>query len=174
MTTRTRPRVLSLAMAAMVMVTPVAFDTRENEVRLPAGWSRATTPLAPELLDPHEILSVGSFRLDDLAAVHGAPCVGNAPPAAALAAMRRDDVFIWIVEWEALASTTTQRPSDLSSALEPRPCVRAVHPDLKDRSLLFTTEGRTIEVHQVVGDDTTRRRRRQASALLLDRLDFAD
>jgi hypothetical protein len=162
---------VAMVMVAMVMEAPVAADTRGGEVRVPKGWSRATAPLAPELLDPHEILSMGTFRLDELGAVDRAPCVGNAPPASALAAMGRDDVFIWIVEWDQLASTSTRRPSDLAPALEPRSCVRARHPDLKGRSLLFTANGRTIEAHLVVGDGASRKRRRQASALL-DRLDF--
>jgi hypothetical protein len=162
---------VAMLMVAMVMVGPVASATYGTDVRLPAGWSRAPAPLAPQLLDPHEILSAATFRLDDLADIRRAPCVGDAPPASALAAMGRDDVFLWVVEWDQLASTSTRRPSDLVDALEPRKCVRARHPDLSGRSLLFTTQSRTIEVHLVVGDDVSRKRRRQASSLL-DRLDF--
>jgi hypothetical protein len=156
----------SVAIAAAAMLPSLAVaDERGDTIRLPSGWTRATSPLAPQLLDPHEILAVGTFDLEHLAADRGA-CVGDAPPAGALGAMQSDDALIWIVEWEHAASTTRRRPADFAKALKPRSCVRASYPDLRARSVFFQSEGRMINAFVVVGDDASKKRQRQATSIL--------
>jgi hypothetical protein len=155
---------VTVAVAAMVP-SPGAADERGDTIQLPSGWVRATSPLAPQLLDPHEILAVATFDLGHLAPDRGA-CVGDAPPAGAVGAMQSDDALIWIVEWEHAASTTTPRPADFANALEPRRCVRARYPELRARSLFFRSEGRMIDAYLVVGDDAPKKVRRRAISML--------
>jgi len=150
---------------------PVVFDARGDTVRLPRSWSRAQTPLAPELVDPKELLSVATFPLG--APVRRGVCVGNAPPIGGLASMNRKDAFVWMVEWYANASTDRPRPSRFAPRqFEPRACVHHAYPQLTSKSIFFRDHGRNINIFIVTGNRVTSKREHQLYALL-DSLRFS-
>src|ERR1700754_2740578 len=68
---------------------------RGLSLRLPPGWERARRNLTPGLADPHEILSVGSYRPRY---VSGSRCAIPGCPLPALDDFGSDDVLISIQE----------------------------------------------------------------------------
>jgi hypothetical protein len=152
---RERPHVIA------PITNEVAFDPAGDTVDLATGWLRAADRLAPELLDPHEILAVSSFPLP--AEGHAGACVGDAPPGKALGAMAADDALIWIVEWTPLpapddarvpkVATTDTRPVRFSSEqFASRDCVTLVFPHLVGKDLMFKDQHRVFEVFVAYGD----------------------
>jgi hypothetical protein len=157
----------------------VSFDQNGDTVELPTDWFRTSEPLAPQLFDPHEILAAGTFPLETAAGT--SVCVGDAPPARALAVMQAADAFFWIVEW-----STGQRPGGHPSLADtkPRPaqftpdefaardCVMQAFPTLRSRALDFNDRGRIFSVYVVVGSAVSASREQQMYSIL-DSLRFA-
>jgi hypothetical protein len=157
--------------------TTVTFDTRGDTVDLVDGWYRSTTPMAPELVNPRELLSLGTlpFEMPSARAV----CVGNAPPATPIAAMGPDDVFLWLVEWYPTDSrmpsveTSNRRPAHFVVDGNDRSCVEAASPNVRGGSFQFTDLGRVFSLFYVIGNNVTGDRARVVEDVL-DSLTFVD
>jgi hypothetical protein len=151
---------------------PTRIDARGDTIWLPSGWYRAATPIAPQLVNPRELLSFATFPFELVPS--DAVCVGDAPPAAAVAAMESDDVLAWMVEWFPAGGLTPSadavepRPAHFDpTGLEPRDCVAQIAPYLRSGSFLFSDQGRVFDIYVVVGEDASPERERQ----LYDALD---
>jgi hypothetical protein len=148
----------------------VAFDANGDTVEVPAGWSQAAEPLAPQLVDPHEILTVSTFPLS--AEAHDSVCVGDAPPASALATMAADDAAIWLIEWTPLpapnedlvpnAATTEHRPTRFTpDRFDARDCVTDAFPNLISKELQFEDQGRVFQAFVIYGVSTSPARQQE-------------
>ena len=160
----------------------VAFDANGDTVNLPTDWFRAAEPLAPQLVDPHEVLAISTVPLP--AEGRAAVCVGDAPPARGLGAMAADDALIWLIEWTPIpapdeglvpnVATTDNRPARFApEQFAARDCVTRAFPRLVAKSLLFKDQGRVFEVYVVYGESVSSSRQQEIYDTL-DTLRFRD
>jgi hypothetical protein len=133
----------------------IVFDSKGDAVTPLDGWIRTTEPLTP-LVDPREILTLSTEP--PAAGEQEGVCVGDAPPAKALATMGSRDALIWIVEWNPHAplgaETSTPRPTHFTrDQFVSRDCVNEAFPQLVGRDLVYTEQGRIIDISVVTGRD---------------------
>jgi hypothetical protein len=158
-------------------------DARRGlSVSLPPGWHRARHNLTPGLIEPREILSVGTYppRRDGGSRCHVPGC-----PTATLAGMRPTDVLVSIQERLDLPDQHFKLTSDAGFLarerpfeLEPRPVDGSGPGGRCARRKLawwawtpFGEAGRGFYAFVAVGRDASRRTRREMR-LVLDRLSF--
>jgi hypothetical protein len=134
--------------------------------QLPPGWQSATASLTPHLVDPREVLSVGTFPLryrdTDCAHVAGS----------ALEDMGPTDAFVTIEErgldpgssWAGFPPRPTHFGPSLGGPSEASACVPSAH--FTDHWFTFSDADRHFHVLVAFGPDTPEAVRRQAWALL--------
>ena len=168
--------VRSVRLTASGVTKTVAFDANGDLVDLPTNWFRAVDPLAPQLLDPHEVIAVSTFPLPGEG--HAAVCVGDAPPAKALGEMAAEDALIWIIEWTPMPAPNEElvpnvgNTDDRPTRFEPghfkaRDCVTRAFSASSRTNLLFKDQGRVFEISVVYGENISPSRLR----LIYDTLD---
>jgi hypothetical protein len=129
---------------------------------VPAGWHVARRRLTPHLVNPRELLTVGTGRLPA-----GGPCAQN--PSAALAAMGAADVLVSVQERYGRADGFPPRPRPFSlpraTANEAQTCAGPRAP-IGVRLLEFRDGGRGFHVFVAVGRAAPASRVRQALSVL--------
>ena len=131
--------------------------------RVPAGWHVAGRSLTPHLVNPRELFTAGTGRLPV------APARCAQVPAAALAAMRADDVLVSVEERFGSDSEFAARPRQF--ALGPsntnvlRPCA-GPSSTIQTHWSGFRDGGRGFHVLVAVGSSASRARVRDALAIL--------
>jgi hypothetical protein len=180
------PTTTHIATPTTIRPAAEAFDSHGDQVRLPPGWVRATSPLVPYMSWPREILSAATFPLspDD----RGPGCDAQLPKGA-LDAMQPTDAFVWLVE--DTIPTNSQIPFDKfgvqadPSTFPPRPTHFTAYqfsslecsgptwsyPHLTFHQLDFTDNNRVFSAYVVIGDRTTPTRKAGLWSLL-DSLDL--
>ncbi|HYX79651.1 MAG TPA: hypothetical protein VE976_03475 [Actinomycetota bacterium] len=86
-------------------------SARGFQITYPDDWSRAETSLTPELVDPHEILAMGTYPLR----AGGKACIDAYLPGNALAELGTGDVFITLQESSSVAGSPP-RPASFGPA----------------------------------------------------------
>jgi hypothetical protein len=168
--------VKTVRLTASGVTNTVAFDAKGDSVNIPTDWIRAADPLAPQLVDPHEVLTMSTFPLPSEG--RAAVCVGDAPPAKALGAMTAEDALVWVIEWTPMPAPNEElvpnvgNTDDRPTRFEPghfnaRDCVTRAFPRLVAESLLFKDQGRVFEIYVVSGEDISPSRQQ----LIYDTLD---
>jgi len=154
---------------------PVATSTTIKDaahrytVPLPAGWRRADESLTPDLQDPVEIFSAGTFQL------HYRRGRCNHMPDGALETMRPTDAFVSLQERSVTSPPTTEagfppRPTGFGEA-RPQPgsdiavCGNA-KPEPVVYWLPFRDAGRAFYAIVVLGSQAAPETRRQAFGIL--------
>ncbi len=134
-----------------------SFHSAEHgfTVGYPRDWQRATERLADQLIEPHEILSLGTFPLvpggDD----------GDCGPGNAVDDVGSQDAFIWVIE------SSHRGPASATNEFDSRPDDFASFHDRDDYSTAcirrfpiyggaFSDAGRTFYVKVVFGESVRR------------------
>ncbi len=153
--------------------TTTADERRGFEVSVPSGWQLAAATLTPNLGDPHELLSAGTFPLRFRAGA----C--NHVPTGALETMGRTDGFVTVQERgrapRSQRAGFPPRPERFAARASPhRGDVSGCLPDargLVEFWLPFSDAGRHFYAMVVLGGDAPASVRAEAFAVL-DRLRF--
>jgi hypothetical protein len=145
-------------------------DANGFSVQIPPGWQRSQGPLVPNLVNPREIISLGTYTLPSNTS---GPACDAQLPLRALQDLGPEDVFLWIVE-----SNPAQALSKLGSTA-PRPkhfgargtrtldCSSQVFtPGLPVSTRYFTDRGRTLGTYVVFGENVSQARKAETWHLL--------
>jgi hypothetical protein len=131
--------------------------------RVPAGWHVAAHSLTPHLVDPHELFTTGTGRLD------AGPGLCTHMPSAALAAMSTDDVLITVQERAGSDGGFPPRPRHFALNGAPRSeadqCAGR-NPAFVSHWFEFRDRGRLFHVLVAVGRSAPDARIREAVAIL--------
>jgi hypothetical protein len=131
-------------------------------VELPAGWRHADASLTPQLVDPREVLAVGTYPLR----YRATRCAHL--PGSALEDLGSSDAFVTLQERGAGASGLPPRPArfgpELGGASEAAACV----PDARfvDHWFEFSDRGRDFHVEVAFGPDASAATRAEAWTIL--------
>jgi hypothetical protein len=129
---------------------------------LPAGWHAAAHSLTPHLVNPRELLTVGTGALPA-----GGRCAQF--PSAALGAMRPRDVLLTVQERYGSTGSFPRRPSPFvlppAEQTEAESCA-GPHPAFASHWFEFRDGGRGFHVLVAVGRAAPRERVREAVAVL--------
>lgn len=142
-------------------------------VRFPSSWHRATESLTPNLLEPREILSLGTFPL--AAGPHG-HC--SQMPVPALREAGAHDVFLTVQEREGAVRDERSfpprtEPFDLGAAddSEAQACVGGERRPWRSHWVAFSDAGRPLYLLALIGEDAPPERVHELREVL-DGLEF--
>jgi hypothetical protein len=154
--------------------TPITYrdDAHRFSVTYPGSWFRASETLTPHLVDPLEILSLGTHQLRP----GGQECWRY--PVNALEDLGPTDAFLTIQEEHLSPSeleSFPERPEhfseDLGGPSEAPFCVRGGAADFFDRWIRFQDQGRGFYILVAIGNEASEETRLQVWATL-DSLEF--
>lgn len=143
-------------------------------IELAPGWQAAASSLTPNLSDPRERLSVGTFPLE----WRKSGC--EHLPSGALHAISAEDAFVTLFE-QGRPTPANGYPESRFSSVGPRP--EPLRPDFSEQSELtacmgpgkrpvresfmnFTDAGRAFYLHVVVGDEASEETRAELNRML--------
>jgi hypothetical protein len=170
-------RIALLAVAAVVALSgcgqraesappPATYGAHGLEVELPPGWDHARASLTPQLLDPREVLSVGTFPLR----YRETGC--NHMPSSALRDLGPADALVTIQErgldpgssWQGFPARPAHFGPTPHDASEAEQCV----PDARftDHWIWFTDGGRHFHVLVAFGPEASAVTRDEAWGVL--------
>ena len=151
----------TLVVAAVAAVCGQHVESHGVSVDLPARWQPATHSLTPQLLDPHELLSAGTFRLR----YRELGCTQF--PSSALLDLGPADALVTVQERHARTHFSKRPahfgplPNDRSEASECVPKAR-----FTDHWQQFRDHGRSFHVLVAFGPRASAKTRRDAWAIL--------
>jgi hypothetical protein len=134
-------------------------------VRYPEDWHRSEEPLTPDLVDPHEILALGTFDLRP-----GGPNCAHLP-VQALTDLGPDDGLIWLAERErGDISSYPARPAafDPTSGTDTDESPECLDEPKRffHRWIAFQDEGRGLSALVAMGTEVSDQRRDDTWAIL--------
>jgi hypothetical protein len=142
--------------------TEEVLDDRKLTVYYPEGWNRASESLTPNLDQPKEVLSLGTFQLRP----GGEDCAQI--PERAIESLGSTDAFITLQE-SAAGSDFPRRPKSFSAKDGEVPdsadCLNNAE-DVLFRMLRFRDEGRSFIVYVAIGDSTSAQTRNEVWQIL--------
>jgi hypothetical protein len=139
-------------------------EVNRFQVTYPAHWVRADEVLTPQLADPHEILSLGTYKLRP-----GSERCATHIPVNALDALGAADAFLTIQERrDAATERSGPRPEQFRLPTDTRGDADIC---LRDREPLtawvpFKDQGRAFYALYVVGPDASKRTREELLRIL--------
>jgi hypothetical protein len=134
---------------------------RAYRISYPASWQRAGKPLTPRLMDPHEILTLGTHRLRP----GGERC--NHVPENAMRDLRRGDVLLTLQERRGSGGFGDRpRPFRLSPSRPSPPQDCAGRTDISESQDGFRDAGRGLHVFTTFGPEAEAARRTEVERVV--------
>jgi hypothetical protein len=139
--------------------------TAPSSIQIPAGWYRASQPLAPWLASPQEILSVATEPLSPSPLPGNQAACASEIPKVAVDAIRPDGAYLWIGEWTPGQGlyTSEPRPDGASNFHWRNQC--SLPNGITASGATFRDQGRDFSVHMVLGRTAAARRAEIYAAL---------
>jgi len=134
-------------------------------IQIPAGWYRASEPLAPWLASPQEILSVATLPLSPSPRPGNQAACPSEIPKVAVDAIRPDGAYLWIGEWTPGQGlyTSEPRPDHAINLHWRNEC--PLPNGISAAGATFRDQGRDFSVHMVLGRTAAARRAEIYAAL---------
>jgi hypothetical protein len=147
---------------AGVTAIPAEWATVTNEqfgmsMRVPPDWQSTNQSLTPNLVDPHDVLSAGTFSVPPEGSCILPPSVQN---------LASTDAFVTLYTWRQDAGGFPPRPDHFGPELGNGPILCVNVPNGVARMINFSDHGRQLSALVVIGNDATPQRRTDAFRVL--------